>query len=68
MKDDIITDQWTEFTTDNSRIVVDEDDNGKFRLDLSAEIFFIQTNRIKGLFRFEIIIDVLVRSFCTSSA
>ena len=40
MKDDIITRSMDKITTDNSRLVVDEDDNGKFRLDLSAEIFF----------------------------
>ena len=46
----------------NSRLVVDEGDNGKFRLErvkpFSAEIF------LHKQWKFEIIINVLVISFC----
>ena len=48
----------------NSRLVVDEDDNGKFRPERVKELnyFYIQ-RECKGFFQFKIIIIVLVSSF-----
>ena len=40
----------------NSLLVVNEDDNGKFRLE--------RVNPNKGFLKFEITINVLVNSFC----
>ena len=52
----------------NSRLVVDDDDNGKFRLErvnpYNAEIFVYKPWRRKGVFQFESIINVPGTSFC----
>ena len=51
----------------NSRLVVDEDDNGKFRPErvkpYNAELFGFKTWGLKGYFQFKTIINVLVMSF-----
>ena len=51
----------------NSRLVVDEDDNGKFRLEkvnpYNADIFVYKSWRPKGYFQFVIFINVSGRSF-----
>ena len=46
----------------NSRLVVDEDDNGKFRLERVKSRNFIQ-NMACVVHKFEIIINILVSSF-----
>ena len=52
---------------ENSRLVVDEDADGNFRLKrvstLSAELFFSRTMDNKGFFQLEIIINILVSCF-----
>ena len=51
----------------NSRLVVDEGDNGKFRTErfnpYNAELFLFKPWRLKGFFQFEIITNALVSSF-----
>ena len=48
----------------DSRLVVNEDDNGKFRPKrVEALNFFRKTLEAKGFFQFEIIINVLLSSF-----
>ena len=51
----------------NSRLVVDEEDYGKFRIErvnpYSAELCLFKPWRPKGYFQFDIIINDLVSSF-----
>ena len=50
-----------EYCDSNSRLVVDEDDNGQVRLERVKALKYVSIT--KGFFQFEIIINVLVSSF-----
>ena len=48
----------------NSRLVVDEDDNGKFRFERVKALIYLYKLVERCFFQFKIILNVLPSSFC----